>query len=796
MTKTNRAYREFVDRTKASTSGLGNVGLRELIMEPVQRIPRYTMLLDGMVKTLPMSDPTRGRLEEAIVLASRIASCEVDDKTKRAAVLWSFARNVDGFPAGLISVHRQFIDCIDVDDFPIDVLGPAAMSSLLSPAGSTASSPSYRTLHCTLFLFDDVIAITKRASMANCGKTLIGLDDLNRLADQMKSFTERRNASTKISHKVELGFRGLIDLADVLAADIGGPDFQIAMAKAPSHISGEKWASRLIRQYATADTVSLSGPDPAVARSEKYRFLENLWRAQALLKAREYRSHVRSCVVPSSCNEDKVRRVVYWNVYSRRSYLTEPHKSLAVLHVDPAGDGDCLPFGHESTPPGAIVRIHDVDEDKAQCLYSVSSRAAAKDDEEEVAGAGTIAGQQLALGELADQLYKAAKEAANLMRDFEPCIGGSPSTPTSSHRGRNLATGLEQFGRSLFGTPNSIRSTGTGSEFFGARRSRSKGSSNVSRNPSTSTRLTYSTANTSSIGSRDMLRTQRLDFPGSEGIKSSIERYRQMADETTPKKPDPQSESPSPVKRKPVPDSADQSPQRASSGSKRAIPYDATPTEKPSKRPANGWLSADDEPVRSLSPSPTKRPTGPRAASITSRRNSVAPLRVRKDLGQAREPSREERIQSTWKDLEALRQSIVANREELEALAEMGGDEAREMVENCALEQEGSAERLLRLRDNLVVLLQDSGPTTTTSRASEVQKLESQVSSLTRKCELLSELEKDGRLENTELHKAFNEELDQMYDDVGLGEVEQIAKLRAEVKRAKGQRNEANVENK
>lgn len=328
MMRSNKSFRDFIERTKYSTAGLGNIGLRELIMEPVQRIPRYTLLFDGLIRNLSCTDPNRSRLEQAVVLAGRIASCEVDDKTKRAAVLWSFSRCVDGFPAGLISVHRQFIDCIDVDDFPIDVLGPAAMNTLLSP-GSASTQNHYRTIHCTLFLFDDVIAVAKRASSASCGRSLVGLDDLNKLADQMKTFTER-SAILKSPPKVELGFRGLIDISGVRAVDMGGPDFQLMFTRPPTHISGEKWAGRPVRQYATIDALSDQGPDPSMARQEKQRFLENLWRAQALYKTREHRSHVRSQVLPSTLSNDKVRRIVYYNVYGRRSYLAEPYKVRTV----------------------------------------------------------------------------------------------------------------------------------------------------------------------------------------------------------------------------------------------------------------------------------------------------------------------------------------------------------------------------------------------------------------------------------------------------------------------------------
>ena len=42
-----KSFVEFIDRTKWQTTGINNIGLRELLMEPVQRIPRYILLLQG-----------------------------------------------------------------------------------------------------------------------------------------------------------------------------------------------------------------------------------------------------------------------------------------------------------------------------------------------------------------------------------------------------------------------------------------------------------------------------------------------------------------------------------------------------------------------------------------------------------------------------------------------------------------------------------------------------------------------------------------------------------------------------
>ena len=73
----------------------------------------------------------------------------------------------------------------------------------------------------------------------------------------------------------------------------------------------------------------------------------------------------------------------------------------------------------------------------------------------------------------------------------------------------------------------------------------------------------------------------------------------------------------------------------------------------------------------------------------------------------------------------------------------------------------------------------------------EHKVFKTRVDALQRKCELLTALESDGRLENGELHKAFNEELDRLYEGTQLGSgEEEIRALREEVKRTKAQRNE------
>jgi len=78
----------------------------------------------------------------------------------------------------------------------------------------------------------------------------------------------------------------------------------------------------------------------------------------------------------------------------------------------------------------------------------------------------------------------------------------------------------------------------------------------------------------------------------------------------------------------------------------------------------------------------------------------------------------------------------------------------------------------------------------------EKETLEIQLSALKRKCDLLTTLEADGRLENTEIHKAFNEELDLLYEHAQTPANEELAFLRNELKRTKADQHHLMVENK
>jgi protein ECT2 len=175
-------------------------------MDPVQRIPRYTLMFRLMIKHMAPGDPQRKRLAQADEIASKIALAEADEQTKQAAIWYCLSTTIDGFPPGIISNSRRYIDYIDVED----VMSDSAMSS--SAPGSSSSTGS---LHCTLFLFDDKLLIAKRPGNGEkSGRALTGLDEMDKLA---------KAGSLPVGMKKSgMTFKGVVDIADVVAADVGG----------------------------------------------------------------------------------------------------------------------------------------------------------------------------------------------------------------------------------------------------------------------------------------------------------------------------------------------------------------------------------------------------------------------------------------------------------------------------------------------------------------------------------------------------------------------------------------------
>lgn len=85
--------------------------------------------------------------------------------------------------------------------------------SIASPQRDAPPPP----LHTTLFLFDDKLMITKRQASTS-GRKVTGLDDVQGLVKSGGGVAIKEKDGSK---RAKLGFRGVVDIMDIMVADLG-----------------------------------------------------------------------------------------------------------------------------------------------------------------------------------------------------------------------------------------------------------------------------------------------------------------------------------------------------------------------------------------------------------------------------------------------------------------------------------------------------------------------------------------------------------------------------------------------
>ncbi|BEI91751.1 uncharacterized protein CcaverHIS019_0405710 [Cutaneotrichosporon cavernicola] len=385
MKRKHPRFVTFIDSTKYQTTGIGNIGLFELLMEPVQRVPRYILLWEEMVKYMSVLSPQRAKLLEAKDIASRIARCEPDERTVRATVMYSLERNVDGFPASLYSNNRDYLDSIDAEDMTTDgvIYNPRASrpvsiksgkSSTVTSFGSSSSfaSPQKEVgtpnpLHCTLVLFDDKLMITKRQVQAISGCRATGLDDIKGLIKSGGGVAVKEKDGAR---RAQLKFRGVVDILDVRIADVGNGDFQLFFEQ-PIADQGDRWNLPL-RTFQVCHPPAPVGLDSQAARTDKLRFVQNVWAAQALARSKILPSQVKQTpyvlVSDETFDVDGSRVKAYWNVWTMVGWSAEQRKAKVLVEVAGSDYGDLpLPEPDESTT--LIIRLEPLAGDLCRVSY-------------------------------------------------------------------------------------------------------------------------------------------------------------------------------------------------------------------------------------------------------------------------------------------------------------------------------------------------------------------------------------------------------------------------------------------
>lgn len=336
-----------------------------------------------MVKCMSPMSSQRAKLVEAIEIASRIARCDPDEQTLRATVQYCLSRNIDGFPANMFSNNRDYIDSIDVEESMGDLYGSrsrhghthgssvSSMGSLASPV-KESSSGGPPPLYCTLFLFDDKLLIAKRQSTSVNGRKVTGLDDVSKLVRSGGGVAVKEKDGAK---NWKLSYRGTVNILDVIAVDLGDGDFQLFLEKPPMDQS-DRWSGRPLRTYTAVNPPTPLGLDPATARSEKLRFVQNLWALQAVARTKVLPSQLKEVprVLTShndvSVDSEHMRVKLYWNLWTRKGWESEHTKAKVAMQVSAEheeksqSDLTCL------EPPNLVFRLVAIEGDLVRIAYS------------------------------------------------------------------------------------------------------------------------------------------------------------------------------------------------------------------------------------------------------------------------------------------------------------------------------------------------------------------------------------------------------------------------------------------
>ncbi|WFD18865.1 hypothetical protein MCAP1_001078, partial [Malassezia caprae] len=302
----HRAFRDFIERTQHSTSELGNVGLRELMMEPLQRIPRYQLLIGYLLKHMPPNSTQTQRLQDASAAATIIASRRATDGERLAAILWSCQRKIDRFPPELVSPHRELLGSIDVDELGVE--SPHTMIQTLHSVLGRRAKASY-----ALLVFTDALVLVQRHSSQPTHQ-ILGVQEPDRLADLMRT-AHLGNMPT--SRRSELSFAGMTDLLNVRAMGEGSNGIQLEFQR----------PLRGTNNRASLRHFSDAAPDARI--SHMAPFLDCFWRAQAV-----HRAQTRSLGVRQSFTQSvRGPLTLFWTLFTHSQYERFEQRDRCVMLV-------------------------------------------------------------------------------------------------------------------------------------------------------------------------------------------------------------------------------------------------------------------------------------------------------------------------------------------------------------------------------------------------------------------------------------------------------------------------------
>ncbi|KAJ2890859.1 hypothetical protein IWW38_003903, partial [Coemansia aciculifera] len=126
----NPLYAAFLLRAREREE-CRKLAISDLLIMPVQRIPRYTLLLTDLIKLIPEDDPDVPRIQLALERVNEIGQLADNQVAESVAELHHIHTTIEGCPPNLISASREFIGAIDASEIDLATGAPKKPMCLL-----------------------------------------------------------------------------------------------------------------------------------------------------------------------------------------------------------------------------------------------------------------------------------------------------------------------------------------------------------------------------------------------------------------------------------------------------------------------------------------------------------------------------------------------------------------------------------------------------------------------------------------------------------------------------------------
>ncbi|KAK5661173.1 hypothetical protein OQA88_11064 [Cercophora sp. LCS_1] len=192
-------FNSFMDKQSSFRQRVAQTGeqtIRSLLIEPVQRLPRYSLLIDQIVTCLPMTHPALQLMLRARDIITNI--CSMDDPMPDKV--------------NVTSRLRSMVECWPVDLEPQGRLLLAAdYTELSAPYNTGSRTPGHQERSGLLVLFSDCIVILQRKSTSGpTGREFLREIDKPSAAGLLLTMTKGAGGSAEY----DFAFTGWHNLAD------------------------------------------------------------------------------------------------------------------------------------------------------------------------------------------------------------------------------------------------------------------------------------------------------------------------------------------------------------------------------------------------------------------------------------------------------------------------------------------------------------------------------------------------------------------------------------------------------